>query len=106
MSDVTRHPNWGQAADVHYPAWVLDEPELARNARLDPVVALASARLTGDKEGVRRGLMFVGEVREGNDIVRQYRWPTRWRRLRFALLKPRLVKPLRRSQNNPETAAE
>jgi len=89
-----RSPHWGRATDVRFPSWVLDEPWRLSLQGMDPVVALASARLTGDNEAERRGLMFIGEYRDGDEIVQQYRRPTRWRRLRYAILGPRLEKPM------------
>jgi len=95
--NTPRHPHLGEDVDITFDSWVLDEPWrfALQDPPIDPVVALASARLTGDKERERRGLMFIGEVRKGDLIFQQYRRPTFWRRLRFAILRPRLEKPMR-----------
>ena len=90
-----RSPHWLEDVDITFDSWVLDEPWRLTLNGLDPDVALASARLTGDKERERRGLMFVGEVRKGDLIYQQYRRPTFWLRLRYAVLRPRREKPLR-----------
>ena len=91
-----RHPHWGEDVDITFDSWVLDEPWrfTLQDPPIDPVVALASARLTGDKEAARRGLMFVGEVRRGDLIYQQFRRPTFWRRVRYAILRPRREKPM------------
>ena len=91
-----RHPHWGEDVDITFDSWVLDKPWrfTLQDPPIDPVVALASARLTGGKEAERRGLMFVGEVRKGDLIYQQFRHPTLWRRVRYAVLRPRREKPM------------
>jgi hypothetical protein len=75
-------------------AGILDHPTLARMNGLDPENVLAGWRMTGDKEAeARGGLIFCGETRSDQDIVRHYRTKTRWRRLWFAVFRPRELKP-------------
>jgi len=70
-------------------AMMLDNPTLCRLNGLDPVVQLASWRLTGEREAERRGgLIFAGETRSGTEITRHYVRRTWWRVLWFALARP------------------
>ena len=83
------HVSFGQNyADVH-----LDKRWHWERQGINPDKHLADIRACGDRQAKKRGLMFIGEKRIGNEIQRQYVVPTFWWRLRFLLLKPRLEVP-------------
>jgi len=86
---------WHVPVGVNYPAHWLDDPERLRKGGIDPEKNLRLTRAAHDEIGRGRGLMFIGEVRLGDEIQRQYVVPTFWRRLRFLLFKPRLERPRR-----------
>ncbi|HUT62154.1 MAG TPA: hypothetical protein VNA25_30310 [Phycisphaerae bacterium] len=84
----------GQEFEQRYPATWLDDYDCLRWNHIEPNAFLASVRATGDREAARRGLMFIGEARVGDEISRYYVRPTFWRRLRFFFVPPRLEKRL------------
>jgi hypothetical protein len=97
--NLFRHPRAGHAFDMQSEqyAYALDYPQRMRVSGLDPDVAVASARLTAEREAKRRGgLMFCGEYRErgsrGDMIVQMYKPRTWWRVVWYGVRRPRRQK--------------
>lgn len=86
---------WHVTVGMNFPAHWLDDPETLRRGGIDPAKNLRLTRAAHDELAAGRGLIFIGEVRLGDQIQRQYIVPTFWWRLRFLVLKPRLEKPRR-----------
>jgi len=78
----------------NFPAAWLDDPDGRRMYGLDAAKELRAVRECGDRMARTRGLMFIGEVRLGDEIQRQYIVPTFWLRLRHFFLRPKLERPL------------
>ena len=85
--------NWHVSLGVGFDAHNLDNRRHWQRLGIDPDEHVAKLRRCGDAEGQRRGLMFIGERRQGQEIQRQYVVATFWWRLRFLVFKPRLQKP-------------
>ncbi len=97
QQELARADAWLREFDQHFPAAWLDRQEAMRRYHADPVKLLRQTRGAGDKEAAKRGLMFAGERRESDQIVRRYRRPSLWGRLRYCVLRPRLEKPQKES---------
>ena len=85
VAQPERHPAHGEAFDQHYPTFWLDGRRALEREGIDPDEFIAKIRATGNREAEKRGLLFTGEERLGQEIARQYRKPTWWRRLRLYL---------------------
>ena len=86
---------WHVSVGINFQAHNLDNRRHWQRQGMNPDEHIAKLRQCGDDEGTRRGLMFIGEIRKGQEIQRQYVVPTFWWRLRFlyGLLKPRIEQP-------------
>ena len=84
---------WHVSVGINFQADYLDNRRHWQRQGMDPDELIAKIRRSHDEEGRRRGLMFIGEIRKGQDIQRQYVVPTFWWRLRFSVLKPRIEQP-------------
>ena len=67
-----RHPKWGESVRIRFYSCWLDDPRHLRRYGVDPEEFIRKTREAGDTEGRARGLVFIGEVRKGTEIERQY----------------------------------
>ena len=84
---------WHVSLGVNFNARDLDNRRHWERQGIDPDEHVAKLRRCADEEGQKRGLMFIGEERKGQEIQRQYVVATIWWRLRFLVLKPRIEEP-------------
>jgi len=79
---------WHKPVKNLYPAKWLDDRAYMRWAGVDPDEFIGRIRRELDENyRARRGLVFCGEEREGDEIARYYLRPTIWRRIRLALFR-------------------
>ena len=96
-----QHFKWGVSFGQNYDAAHLDDRRHWSRQGIDPDEHIAAMRAAGDREAERRGLVFTGEVRLGDEIQRQYFAPSqlsRWQRIRLRLLGGHNEKPLSNGQ--------
>jgi len=92
-----QHFKWGVSFGQNFGAAHLDDRRHWSRQGIDPDKHIAAMRATGDREAERRGLVFIGEVRLGDEIQRQYFAPgqlSRWQRIRLRFFGGHNEKPL------------